>query len=80
MSAAIASAATPQVPLAPPPSEPDASPKSTFQTRTSPSQAERSMVSAPPRTSSPNAPIIVSEGTAKQKLTPENKRSPMLLV
>ncbi|KAL9640180.1 MAG: hypothetical protein Q9164_000448 [Protoblastenia rupestris] len=81
MSTAIASATSPQGPLAPPPSEPESGPQSAFPTRTSPqhasAQVERSIASAAQRTSSPNAPIIVSEGAAKQKLTPESKRSPM---
>ncbi|KAL9102907.1 MAG: hypothetical protein Q9163_001999 [Psora crenata] len=81
MSTAVASAPVPQGPLAPPPSEHESSPHSAFQTRTSPgrapAQAERRVASATPRTTSPNAPVVVTEGAAKQKLTPESKRSPM---
>ncbi|KAL9129128.1 MAG: hypothetical protein Q9217_002338 [Psora testacea] len=81
MSTAVASAAAPQGPLAPPHSEPDSSPHSTFPKRMSPNhtpaQAERSIASSTPRKTSPNAPIVLSEGAAKQKLTPESKRSPM---
>lgn len=80
MSTAVAPATVPQVPLAPPPSEPESSPQTSFHARSSPNQAERSIASAAPRTNSPNAPIVVSEGTAKPRITPDSKRSPLSYV
>lgn len=80
MSTAVAPATVPQVPLAPPPSEPGSSPKTSFHARSSPNQAERSIASATARTNSPNAPIVLSEGAAKPKITPDSKRSPLSYV
>ena len=77
MSTAVASVAAP---LAPPQSDPDSSPSSSFPTL-APSthtlvQAERRSASATSRTTSPNAPVVLGENAAKQKLTPDGKRSP----
>ena len=77
MSTAVASVAAP---LAPPPSEPGSSPQSSFPTLApsthTPASAERRSASATSRTTSPNAPVVLSEAAAKQKTTPDGKRSP----
>ncbi|KAK4697029.1 hypothetical protein P7C71_g985, partial [Lecanoromycetidae sp. Uapishka_2] len=77
MSTAVASVAAP---LAPPQSEPGSSPQSTYPTLApsnhTPAQVERRSASATSRTTSPNAPIVLSEGAAKPKVTPDGKRSP----
>ncbi|KAL2052549.1 hypothetical protein ABVK25_007109 [Lepraria finkii] len=77
MSTAVASVAAP---LAPPQSEPDSSPQSSFPTLApsthTPAQTERRSASATSRTTSPNAAVIYGESAAKQKVTPDGKRSP----
>jgi len=77
MSTALASVAAP---FAPPQSEPGSSPQSTYPTLApsthTPAQAERRSASATSRTTSPNAPVVLSEGAAKHKFTPDGKRSP----
>ncbi|KAG8532116.1 uncharacterized protein KY384_003753 [Bacidia gigantensis] len=56
------------------------SPQPSLQARSSPNQPERSVPSDAPRTTSPNASIVINDGAAKQKLTPDGKRSPMSLI
>lgn len=78
MSAAVASA--PSAPLAPPPSESEISPKSSYPTlapatHTS-NQIERSSTSATPNAALTNTPVIIGDNTAQQKVTPDAKRSP----
>ncbi len=77
MSTAVASVAPP---LAPPPAEPDSSPQSTYPTLApsthAPAHIERMSASATSRTTSPNAPVVLGESAAKQKVTPDGKLSP----
>ncbi|MCJ1256613.1 hypothetical protein MMC24_004437 [Lignoscripta atroalba] len=74
MSTAVASVAA--APLAPPRTEHDASPKSSYpaiapSTHITSSPIERNSASA-----TPSAPVVIGEGAAQQKLTPDGKRSP----
>ena len=80
MSTALVSAAAAPS-LAPPPSEADASPKSSYPTLApsthTPVQLDRSSASATPNTASANsAPVPTNETTAQQTMTPDGKRSP----
>ncbi|KAL8829045.1 MAG: hypothetical protein Q9191_002232 [Dirinaria sp. TL-2023a] len=76
MSTAVASAAAP--PLAPPPAESEVSPRSSYPTiapsNSAPAQADR--ISATPNTASGSVPVVLGEGPAQQKVTPDGKRSP----
>lgn len=79
MSTAVAPAAAP--PLAPPHSEPEVSPKSSYptiapSTHNTPLHAERNSASATPNTAASSAPVVLGEGPAQQKVTPDGKRSP----
>ena len=76
MSTAVASALV--APIAP---EPDVSPKSSYPTLApsthTPNHLERnSSSSGTLHTSSSNAPVVLDEGAAQQKVTPDGKRSP----
>ena len=75
MSTAVASAIAP--PLAPPRTDHDASPQSSY-----PALAPSSHITTTPNernsaSATPNAPVVISEGAAQQKITPDGKRSPL---
>lgn len=67
-------------PLAPPTSEQESSPASNYPTLTpsnhTPGHSDRTATTITSRTSSPNAPVVLSEGAAKRKVMPDGKRSP----
>ena len=78
MSTAVASAPAP--PLAPPPTEPEVSPRSSYPTiapsNQTPAQNDRTTASATPNVGSGNTPTVLGEGPVQQKISPEGKRSP----
>ncbi|MCJ1282986.1 hypothetical protein MMC26_002313 [Xylographa opegraphella] len=76
MSAAVASIAPP---LGAPRSQHEASPKSSYPTLAPSNQAPLSNERRSPGSASatPSAPVVISEGAAQQKISPDGKRSPL---
>lgn len=78
MSTAVAAAPAP--PLAPPHSDRETSPKSVYPTLAPPSHNlpidRRTPASATANATSANDPVVISEGVAQQKISPDGKRSP----
>ncbi|KAI4278879.1 MAG: hypothetical protein LQ337_000689 [Flavoplaca oasis] len=74
MSTAVASVAAP--PLNQPSTAPEASPKSTYPTLAPSTHPPSDRNSATSTAANANTPIVIGEGVAQQKLTPDGKRSP----
>ncbi|KAL8684131.1 MAG: hypothetical protein Q9224_006588, partial [Gallowayella concinna] len=74
MSTAVASVAAP--PLTQPSTAQDASPKSAYPALAPSAHTPSDRNSATTTAANPNTPIVIAEGVAQQKSTPEGKRSP----
>lgn len=74
MSTAVASVAAP--PLNQPSTAREASPKSTYPALAPSTQPPSDHNSATSIAANANTPIVIGEGVAQQKLTPDGKRSP----